>query len=596
MAENGYDPLYEGFNYVADVQGSYGAVNGEGTSQFDGVIADNGNSVALTVDYGIDAANNTIYANDYTETNTNIASTMTDAVQSGLTVLFRPLIDFLPNGDGYNTGTYYNDEFRNYYNPGNATSTGAASFFASYKTMIVNEAQIAQADGAKIFDIGTELDQLTGPAYQSFWTDPTSGIIAAVKAVFSGQLTYSAVWDDSQGYWQYNNDFSAETDSSYITGDLTSQVSFWSDLDYVGIDEYAAISNLSAAQLDAMSFSDEVATLVNGWTGTPTDPVVSAVTGGQSLISYYESISEETGKPLLFTELGYGDVTDAASTPATPGFDEDGNADGASADPTLQAALYAAFFEAWKEAGNTSLAGVFLWEYEPGGSEVVPAGTVLYDNDGKETYNPYPFQGDTAETVIADGFEIACFLAGTRIRTTRGDMPVEQLKIGDTLPSLHAGPQRIKWIGQRSYAGRFIADNKSALPVCITAHAIAEGIPARDLWVSPGHAICIGGALVHASKLINGISIYQAVSVESVTYYHIELGNHEVIFAENCPVESFMGEVFRAQFHNAAEYAQLYPGVQAPMTSCLPRVEGAAARHRILARSQSRMTLYGIAV
>lgn len=183
--------------------------------------------------------------------------------------------------------------------------------------------------------------------------------------------------------------------------------------------------------------------------------------------------------------------------------------------------------------------------------------------------------------------EVTCYAAGTRIRTTRGEIPVEQLTIGDILPTLHAGPQRIKWIGHRSYAGRFIANNKIALPICITAHAIADGIPARDLWVSPGHAICIGGALVHAAKLVNGTSIYQAASVDSVTYYHIELDNHEVIFAENCPAESFMGEVFRAQFHNAATYPQLYPGAAAPASSCLPRSDGSAARIRITAREQA---------
>jgi hypothetical protein len=592
MAGNGYDPLYEGFNYVADIQGSYGDVNGEGTSQFDGVLADNANAVALTVDYGIDAANNTIYANDYTETDANIANTMTFAVQAGLSVLFRPLIDFLPNSHGYNAG-YYDDEFRNDYNPGNASSTGAANFFVSYKAMIVNEATIAQADGAKIFDIGTELDQLTGPAYENYWTNPTTGIIAAVKAVFSGQLTYSAVWDDNQGYWQYssnsfNND--GETGSSYITGDLTTQVSFWSDLSYVGIDEYAAISDQSAATLDAMGFSAEVATLVKGWTETPTDPIVSSVTGGESLIAYYEGISAATGKPLLFTELGYGDVSDAASTPATPGFDDDGNPDGATADPTLQAALYAAFFEAWKEAGNSSLAGVYLWEYEPGGSQVVPAGTALYDQNGDETYNPYPFQGDTAETQIANGFgsDTTCFVAGTRILTARGEVAVEALRIGDSLKTLHAGEQKIKWIGTRSYDGRFIAGNKAALPIRIKRGAIEADVPARDLFVSPGHAICIDGVLVHASRLVNGVSVTQVDRVDNVTYYHIEMANHEVIFAENCGAETFLGEDFRRQFQNVAEFAALYPGEAAPEAMCLPRLEGGFQLHAIQQRLAAR--------
>ncbi len=50
--------------------------------------------------------------------------------------------------------------------------------------------------------------------------------------------------------------------------------------------------------------------------------------------------------------------------------------------------------------------------------------------------------------------------------------------------------------------------------------------------------------------------------------------NHEILLAEDCPSESFVGEHFRAQFHNAAEYARLYPGQRAPAQPCLPQLQG----------------------
>jgi hypothetical protein len=207
--------------------------------------------------------------------------------------------------------------------------------------------------------------------------------------------------------------------------------------------------------------------------------------------------------------------------------------------------------------------------------------------------NPSTFRMIPTLTAAAGGVDITataavCYAAGTQIATAAGEVPVEYLRIGDFVKTLHAGPQKIKWIGRRSYDGRFIAGNQDILPICIKRHAIAEDVPARDLFVSPGHAICIGGALIHAIRLVNGVSIIQAQAVESVTYYHVELESHEIIFAENCPAESFMGEVFRQQFQNAAGFEELYPGDSATETMCLPRLDSGFQLHAIQQRIAAR--------
>jgi hypothetical protein len=168
---------------------------------------------------------------------------------------------------------------------------------------------------------------------------------------------------------------------------------------------------------------------------------------------------------------------------------------------------------------------------------------------------------------------------------------VESLRIGDRVRTQRAGYQRIKWIGRRGYDGRFIAGNRAALPICIRRDAIAENVPCRDLWVSPGHAIAIDGALIHASRLVNGVSIVQAQAVERVVYFHIELENHEIIFAENCPAESFMAEQFRAQFQNAEEYARRYPGECAPRTPCQEVLASGFRLHAIQTRLNRRAGL-----
>jgi hypothetical protein len=167
---------------------------------------------------------------------------------------------------------------------------------------------------------------------------------------------------------------------------------------------------------------------------------------------------------------------------------------------------------------------------------------------------------------------VPCFTAGTQIATPQGGVAVEKLRIGDLVKSAHGGVVPIKWIGTRSYEGRFIAGNRQALPVCIRRHALGENIPARDLYVSPGHAICEGGMLIHASRLLNGMSITQALEVPEVHYFHIELERHDVIFAEDCPVESFLNVGVRERFQNAASFAGLYPEPEAESEPCLPQL------------------------
>ncbi len=197
----------------------------------------------------------------------------------------------------------------------------------------------------------------------------------------------------------------------------------------------------------------------------------------------------------------------------------------------------------------------------------------------------FSISSDASGTVIK---EVTCYAKGTRIATARGEVAVEDLQIGDAVQTMHAGFKKIKWIGMRSYAAPF-ANHAKILPIHIKAGALAENIPARDLFVSPGHAICVDGVLVHAVRLVNGVSVLQLPRVDEITYFHIELETHEVIFAENCPAETFMGEYFRAQFHNAESYHALYPHDHAPEHMCLPRLDNgfqlAAIQRRLADRA-----------
>jgi hypothetical protein len=122
------------------------------------------------------------------------------------------------------------------------------------------------------------------------------------------------------------------------------------------------------------------------------------------------------------------------------------------------------------------------------------------------------------------------------------------------------GIQRIKWLGRQSYAPAFIAKNPEKWPVCIKAGALEAGVPARDLYVSPGHSMLLGDVLVLASQLINGVTITQTRPETELNYVQIDLGSHDCVVAEGAWSETFADAPgLRALFHNAAEYTALYP-------------------------------------
>ena len=159
---------------------------------------------------------------------------------------------------------------------------------------------------------------------------------------------------------------------------------------------------------------------------------------------------------------------------------------------------------------------------------------------------------------IAYNSSAPCYRRGTRIRTARGDKKVEQFKIGDKVRTASGALRPIKWIGRRSYAGRFVMGRKDILPVCIKSGAIGENVPARDLWVSPNHAMYLSGVLIEAKDLVNGVSIVQAERVEASNMSISSSRRHDVIIAEGALAESFIDDDSRAMFHNAHDYATLY--------------------------------------
>ncbi len=181
------------------------------------------------------------------------------------------------------------------------------------------------------------------------------------------------------------------------------------------------------------------------------------------------------------------------------------------------------------------------------------------------------------DLIAAD--QVACYCRGTLIQTPKRKVPVEALKIGDPVTVMSGTARPIKWIGRRSYNGRFLLGRKDMLPICIRAGALADNVPCRDLWISPHHAMYFAeptgdGMLIEVKDLTNGVSIVQAERIGKVEYFHIELETHDVILAEGTPSETFIDDDSRGIFHNAHEYRRLYSEEHvAPAHYFAPRVD-----------------------
>ncbi len=166
-----------------------------------------------------------------------------------------------------------------------------------------------------------------------------------------------------------------------------------------------------------------------------------------------------------------------------------------------------------------------------------------------------------------------CFLAGTMIRTPSGETAVENLEIGDMITTADGRALPVRFIGRQTIVSRF-ADPLTAHPVCISAGALGQSLPARDLYTSPGHAMLLDGVLVIAGALVNGTSVYRMARLpERFTYFHIELDEHVVIFAEGAATETFCDNVPREIFDNAAEHKALYPDARPTVQLDLPTVK-----------------------
>ncbi|OUJ06830.1 Hint domain-containing protein [Acetobacter malorum] len=145
-----------------------------------------------------------------------------------------------------------------------------------------------------------------------------------------------------------------------------------------------------------------------------------------------------------------------------------------------------------------------------------------------------------------------CFLADSLISTPSGTVAVQDIQIGDKILSYTNGvvaEQTVVWTGHKKTTVRSgLSDDMAGYPVRILKDAVADGVPFKDMLITPEHCLFFDGRFVPARMLVNGISIFYDRSITAYDYYHVETHHHAVICADGMLTESYLDTGNRKTF------------------------------------------------
>ncbi|WP_353143118.1 Hint domain-containing protein, partial [Paracoccus sp. (in: a-proteobacteria)] len=84
-----------------------------------------------------------------------------------------------------------------------------------------------------------------------------------------------------------------------------------------------------------------------------------------------------------------------------------------------------------------------------------------------------------------------CFIAGTLILTADGEVPIEQIGVGDLVQTRDNGLQPVRWIGSQKLGAAELAAMPKLQPIRVKAGALGPDAPRQDLLVSPQHRVLV---------------------------------------------------------------------------------------------------------
>lgn len=301
------------------------------------LIASGANSISIVATaYTKDRFSSTIVADGRTESTANIATILQAAQRySNVEVIYKP--HFSPQTDDWR---------------GRFAPTDPEAWFQTYRTWIVEQATLAQANQVDVFVLGTEFSSLAISRYQTQWTD----IIQAIRAVYQGQLTYSS------------------------TLSAALNVPFWDQLDFASVTAYP---------VSAGSYAVNAAQVMESW--------YLGVGGEIAPLTQISALQNATGHRVLITEAGYRSIDGAALKPED--YEQNTTVDVQEQQAALQGMLSALSQFSTHTGG---LQGIHLWNWETQPSVNFNNSDSGYTVQGKPAYQTATqwFQANTPPTTL----------------------------------------------------------------------------------------------------------------------------------------------------------------------------------------------------
>lgn len=189
--------------------------------------------------------------------------------------------------------------------PGDVQMTHEADwklFFDYYYRWIRHYALMAEMEQMDVFCLGVEFAKAT-LSHPEEW----KAIIRKIRGIYSGPLTYAANW-----------------------GEEFEKLTFWGELDYIGLDCYYPLSEKEMPEKSEL------------------------VTAFANVLQKVEKISRQYNKPIIFTEIGFRSV-------ATPWRNPHAERDGRPLDEHAQNLCYEVVFEGLR--AKPWVAGVLWWKW-----------------------------------------------------------------------------------------------------------------------------------------------------------------------------------------------------------------------------------------
>ena len=218
----------------------------------------------------------------------------------------------------------------------------------------------------------------------------------------------------------------------------------------------------------------------------------------------------------------------------------------------------------WNAISSSSYTATFTPTDNSTTDGVISVATGVFSNsfgnknaDGSDSNNSVTFSINTTNNATNQSSGAPCFASGSCILLANGaEQLVQNLRQGDKVIT-HSGIREILWIGRKHFSQRQLKSNRRNSPIAFLRSSLEDNIPAKTLYVSEGHYFYINGKLIAAGCLVNGINIFRVnpnMLKDGVCYWHIDLGEEQLVRSNSCWSGSYYCWFNRRGFSNYLDY------------------------------------------